>query len=198
MDSISVSLLAGPPPPQAPDHPPCVLGGGTLRTCVLRPPGIYGPEEQRHLPRVAVCQPSPGPEAQDEPGCCVRGSGPFRDCRPCPQISRGLARETDATVTGPVCGKGSVEGRRAMPAQRGEGLAPSWGRSRIHLCCSGREERINQGNGVGINQGRWSKRSRQLGHKPEYDKSRGSRLCDRSVSKADEDSCPPVLTGDGK
>ncbi|XP_051857183.1 putative short-chain dehydrogenase/reductase family 42E member 2 [Antechinus flavipes] len=28
-------------------------GGGTLRTCVLRPPGIYGPEEQRHLPRVA-------------------------------------------------------------------------------------------------------------------------------------------------
>uniref|UniRef100_A0A2K6GVJ9 Short chain dehydrogenase/reductase family 42E, member 2 n=1 Tax=Propithecus coquereli TaxID=379532 RepID=A0A2K6GVJ9_PROCO len=27
-------------------------GGGTLRTCVLRPPGIYGPEEQRHLPRV--------------------------------------------------------------------------------------------------------------------------------------------------
>ncbi|XP_028938913.1 putative short-chain dehydrogenase/reductase family 42E member 2 [Ornithorhynchus anatinus] len=28
-------------------------GGGVLRTCVLRPPGIYGPEEQRHLPRVA-------------------------------------------------------------------------------------------------------------------------------------------------
>nr|XP_037845689.1 putative short-chain dehydrogenase/reductase family 42E member 2 [Chlorocebus sabaeus] len=28
-------------------------GGGALRTCVLRPPGIYGPEEQRHLPRVA-------------------------------------------------------------------------------------------------------------------------------------------------
>ncbi|KAG8513517.1 LOW QUALITY PROTEIN: von Willebrand factor A domain-containing protein 3A, partial [Galemys pyrenaicus] len=28
-------------------------GGGTLRTCVLRPPGIYGPKEQRHLPRVA-------------------------------------------------------------------------------------------------------------------------------------------------
>ncbi|KAM4829188.1 putative short-chain dehydrogenase/reductase family 42E member 2 [Thomomys bottae] len=28
-------------------------GGGCLRTCVLRPPGIYGPEEQRHLPRVA-------------------------------------------------------------------------------------------------------------------------------------------------
>ncbi|XP_006872003.1 PREDICTED: putative short-chain dehydrogenase/reductase family 42E member 2-like [Chrysochloris asiatica] len=27
-------------------------GGGILRTCVLRPPGIYGPEEQRHLPRV--------------------------------------------------------------------------------------------------------------------------------------------------
>ncbi|KAK2097680.1 hypothetical protein P7K49_023131 [Saguinus oedipus] len=36
---------------------PCVLGGGILRTCVLRPPGIYGPEEQRHLPRVAVCHP---------------------------------------------------------------------------------------------------------------------------------------------
>nr|XP_012807049.2 putative short-chain dehydrogenase/reductase family 42E member 2 [Jaculus jaculus] len=30
-----------------------LLGGGILRTCVLRPPGIYGPEEQRHLPRVA-------------------------------------------------------------------------------------------------------------------------------------------------
>nr|XP_006004682.1 PREDICTED: putative short-chain dehydrogenase/reductase family 42E member 2 [Latimeria chalumnae] len=29
-------------------------GGNKLRTCVLRPPGIYGPEEQRHLPRVAV------------------------------------------------------------------------------------------------------------------------------------------------
>lgn len=44
----------------------CVLGGGTLRTCVLRPPGIYGPEEQRHLPRVAV-GPLPaflGPEAE--------------------------------------------------------------------------------------------------------------------------------------
>ncbi|CAO2583082.1 Putative short-chain dehydrogenase/reductase family 42E member 2 [Lemmus lemmus] len=32
---------------------PLLVGGGTLRTCVLRPPGIYGPEEQRHLPRVA-------------------------------------------------------------------------------------------------------------------------------------------------
>lgn len=30
-------------------------GGDKLHTCVLRPPGIYGPEEQRHLPRVAVC-----------------------------------------------------------------------------------------------------------------------------------------------
>ncbi|MGH0161892.1 UNVERIFIED_CONTAM: hypothetical protein FKN15_042037 [Acipenser sinensis] len=29
-------------------------GGTTLRTCVLRPPGIYGPEEWRHLQRVAV------------------------------------------------------------------------------------------------------------------------------------------------
>ncbi|EHH60232.1 Putative short-chain dehydrogenase/reductase family 42E member 2 [Macaca fascicularis] len=28
-------------------------GGGALRTCVLRPPGIYGPEEQRNLPRAA-------------------------------------------------------------------------------------------------------------------------------------------------
>ncbi|XP_010621743.1 putative short-chain dehydrogenase/reductase family 42E member 2 isoform X2 [Fukomys damarensis] len=28
-------------------------GGGTLRTCVLRPPGIYGPGEQKHLPRIA-------------------------------------------------------------------------------------------------------------------------------------------------
>eukprot|EP00075_Anas_platyrhynchos_P035993 XP_027325246.1 putative short-chain dehydrogenase/reductase family 42E member 2 [Anas platyrhynchos] len=31
-------------------------GGDKLHTCVLRPPGIYGPEEQRHLPRVAVCK----------------------------------------------------------------------------------------------------------------------------------------------
>ncbi|NXW00730.1 D42E1 reductase, partial [Fregetta grallaria] len=30
-----------------------LLGGGILYTCVLRPPGIYGPEEQRHLPRLA-------------------------------------------------------------------------------------------------------------------------------------------------
>ncbi|NXS09995.1 D42E1 reductase, partial [Neodrepanis coruscans] len=28
-------------------------GGGTLHTCVIRPPGIYGPNEQRHLPRLA-------------------------------------------------------------------------------------------------------------------------------------------------
>ncbi|NXY06933.1 D42E1 reductase, partial [Pteruthius melanotis] len=30
-----------------------LAGGGILHTCVLRPPGIYGPEEQRHLPRLA-------------------------------------------------------------------------------------------------------------------------------------------------
>uniref|UniRef100_A0A663N9A5 Short chain dehydrogenase/reductase family 42E, member 2 n=1 Tax=Athene cunicularia TaxID=194338 RepID=A0A663N9A5_ATHCN len=30
-----------------------LAGGGMLYTCVLRPPGIYGPEEQRHLPRLA-------------------------------------------------------------------------------------------------------------------------------------------------
>lgn len=71
-------LPAGPPLPRPLTSPPCILGGGTLRTCVLRPPGIYGPEEQRHLPRVAVCQPGPGPEAQDEPGCCGNGSGPFQ------------------------------------------------------------------------------------------------------------------------
>ncbi|KAM4697747.1 putative short-chain dehydrogenase/reductase family 42E member 2 [Rhinophrynus dorsalis] len=29
-------------------------GGGKLHTCVLRPPGIYGPDERRHLPRLAV------------------------------------------------------------------------------------------------------------------------------------------------
>ncbi|XP_043945572.1 putative short-chain dehydrogenase/reductase family 42E member 2 [Protopterus annectens] len=29
-------------------------GGGALHTCVIRPPGIYGPEERRHLPRVAA------------------------------------------------------------------------------------------------------------------------------------------------
>ncbi|XP_060116539.1 putative short-chain dehydrogenase/reductase family 42E member 2 [Heteronotia binoei] len=28
-------------------------GGDKLHTCVIRPPGIYGPEEQRHLPRMA-------------------------------------------------------------------------------------------------------------------------------------------------
>lgn len=71
-------LPAGPPLPRPLTSPPCILGGGTLRTCVLRPPGIYGPEEQRHLPRVAVCQPGSGPEAQDEPGCCGNGSGPLQ------------------------------------------------------------------------------------------------------------------------
>ncbi|NXV94143.1 D42E1 reductase, partial [Calonectris borealis] len=30
-----------------------LAGGGILYTCVLRPPGIYGPEEQRLLPRLA-------------------------------------------------------------------------------------------------------------------------------------------------
>ncbi|XP_035696140.1 short-chain dehydrogenase/reductase family 42E member 1-like [Branchiostoma floridae] len=29
-----------------------VEGGGTLHTCALRPAGIYGPGEQRHLPRI--------------------------------------------------------------------------------------------------------------------------------------------------
>ncbi|NWI85749.1 D42E1 reductase, partial [Pitta sordida] len=28
-------------------------GGGALHTCVIRPPGIYGPDEQRHIPRLA-------------------------------------------------------------------------------------------------------------------------------------------------
>uniref|UniRef100_A0A3B4ZTI9 Putative short-chain dehydrogenase/reductase family 42E member 2 n=1 Tax=Stegastes partitus TaxID=144197 RepID=A0A3B4ZTI9_9TELE len=32
----------------------CSLKGGLLRTCVLRPCGIYGPEERRHLHRVMV------------------------------------------------------------------------------------------------------------------------------------------------
>lgn len=51
---LSLSLLVYP----SSDAPLTrVLGGGILRTCVLRPPGIYGPEEQRHLPRVAVCHP---------------------------------------------------------------------------------------------------------------------------------------------
>lgn len=63
---LCLSLLVHPSP--GPDLPPCVLGGGTLRTCVLRPPGIYGPEEQRHLPRVAVCQPRPVRKAQEESG----------------------------------------------------------------------------------------------------------------------------------
>ncbi|XP_053133140.1 putative short-chain dehydrogenase/reductase family 42E member 2 [Hemicordylus capensis] len=31
-----------------------LAGGGRLYTCALRPPGIYGPEEQRHLPRLAL------------------------------------------------------------------------------------------------------------------------------------------------
>ncbi|XP_047214470.1 putative short-chain dehydrogenase/reductase family 42E member 2 [Girardinichthys multiradiatus] len=31
-----------------------VKGGGTLQTCVLRPCGIYGPEERRHLHRVMM------------------------------------------------------------------------------------------------------------------------------------------------
>ncbi|XP_071976693.1 putative short-chain dehydrogenase/reductase family 42E member 2 isoform X2 [Engystomops pustulosus] len=29
-------------------------GGGKLLTCVLRPPGIYGPDEKRHLPRLVA------------------------------------------------------------------------------------------------------------------------------------------------
>ncbi|KAM9394351.1 putative short-chain dehydrogenase/reductase family 42E member 2 [Pholidichthys leucotaenia] len=32
----------------------CLKGGGLLRTCVLRPCGIYGPEERRHLHRVMM------------------------------------------------------------------------------------------------------------------------------------------------
>lgn len=32
----------------------CLKAGGFLRTCVLRPCGIYGPEERRHLHRVMV------------------------------------------------------------------------------------------------------------------------------------------------
>uniref|UniRef100_A0A674JHV0 Short chain dehydrogenase/reductase family 42E, member 2 n=1 Tax=Terrapene triunguis TaxID=2587831 RepID=A0A674JHV0_9SAUR len=31
-------------------------GGNKLHTCVLRPPGIYGPKEQKHLPRVLNIQ----------------------------------------------------------------------------------------------------------------------------------------------
>ncbi|CAH2307158.1 short-chain dehydrogenase reductase family 42E member 2 [Pelobates cultripes] len=39
------------------DKKPGMLGacyGNKLHTCVLRPPGIYGPDERRHLPRLAV------------------------------------------------------------------------------------------------------------------------------------------------
>ncbi|KAI4559922.1 hypothetical protein MJG53_021163, partial [Ovis ammon polii x Ovis aries] len=53
VDSLSIPLPAHPPLPRPLTALPCVIGGGSLRTCVLRPPGIYGPEEQRHLPRVA-------------------------------------------------------------------------------------------------------------------------------------------------
>nr|XP_056722590.1 putative short-chain dehydrogenase/reductase family 42E member 2 [Euleptes europaea] len=31
-----------------------LAGGGKLYTCALRAPGIYGPEEQRHMPRLAL------------------------------------------------------------------------------------------------------------------------------------------------
>ncbi|XP_063170875.1 putative short-chain dehydrogenase/reductase family 42E member 2 [Candoia aspera] len=31
-----------------------LAGGGKLHTCAIRPPGIYGPEEQRHFPRLAL------------------------------------------------------------------------------------------------------------------------------------------------
>jgi len=34
--------------------------GGVLRTCVLRPCGIYGPEERRHLHRVMVSKQNKG------------------------------------------------------------------------------------------------------------------------------------------
>uniref|UniRef100_A0A8D2J6K5 Short chain dehydrogenase/reductase family 42E, member 2 n=1 Tax=Varanus komodoensis TaxID=61221 RepID=A0A8D2J6K5_VARKO len=33
-----------------------LAGGGKLYTCALRPPGIYGPEEQRHLPRLLIIE----------------------------------------------------------------------------------------------------------------------------------------------
>ena len=32
-----------------------VHGGHTLHTCALRLAGVYGPGEQRHLPRIVVC-----------------------------------------------------------------------------------------------------------------------------------------------
>lgn len=35
----------------------CPEGGGLLRTCALRPSGIYGPDERRHLYRVMVRRP---------------------------------------------------------------------------------------------------------------------------------------------
>lgn len=68
-----------------------VLGGGTLRTCVLRPPGIYGPEEQRHLPRVVVSPPSfpgtRGRRSQADMACTLSGpsqlpviASVFRQC----------------------------------------------------------------------------------------------------------------------
>lgn len=64
----------------APPTLSCVLGGGTLRTCVLRPPGIYGPEEQRHLPRVAVRPPSlprtRGRRSQVDVLCMLMDHGP--------------------------------------------------------------------------------------------------------------------------
>ncbi|XP_075035805.1 putative short-chain dehydrogenase/reductase family 42E member 2 [Mixophyes fleayi] len=31
-----------------------LMGGSRLLTCVLRPPGIYGPDERRHLPRLVA------------------------------------------------------------------------------------------------------------------------------------------------
>ena len=31
-----------------------IIGGGTLQSCCIRPPGIYGEEERRHFDRVLV------------------------------------------------------------------------------------------------------------------------------------------------
>ena len=89
MDSLSIPLPAHLPLPRPLTALPCVIGGGCLRTCVLRPPGIYGPEEQRHLPRVAVRCSSLRPEARGEPGWNCVNDDPWSPCQSWVSPQRG-------------------------------------------------------------------------------------------------------------
>lgn len=127
---LLLSLLVGP----SPNRPPCVLGGGTLRTCVLRPPGIYGPEEQRHLPRVAV---RPRPRAGAGTGASGVGPRVPASLRGAVFPAAALSSRRRQSPSGPPCvpgprpwwgdvehGPPEAEGRLLPPP--GHGLPEVW------------------------------------------------------------------------